>query len=108
MKYDFHTHFFLFLLVVDVQNLKICISVLNIRGVAVQVTDNLSGCPTLSEINFPLGFVLLQNLPSIICGHVLNPKPGDVVLDMCAAPGNKTSHLAALMKNNVSLYLYQR
>lgn len=75
---------------------------LKIRGVAVEITDSLSGCPTLSEINFPLGSVLLQNLPSIVCGHVLNPKPGDFVLDMCAAPGNKTSHLAALMKNDVS------
>lgn len=29
-----------------------------------------------------------QNLPSIIVSHVLNPQPGEVVLDMCAAPGN--------------------
>lgn len=46
-----------------------------------------------------LGF--LQNLPSIVCCHVLNPQPGQKVLDMCASPGNKTSHLGALMKNEV-------
>lgn len=40
---------------------------------------------------------MLQNLPSIVCGHVLAPKPGETVLDMCAAPGNKTTHIAALM-----------
>ena len=28
-----------------------------------------------------------QNLPSIVVSHVLNPQPGEMVLDMCAAPG---------------------
>lgn len=40
-----------------------------------------------------------QNLPSSVVAHVLNPKAGDVVLDMCAAPGGKTSHIATLMSN---------
>jgi len=30
---------------------------------------------------------------------VLDPKPGEVVLDMCASPGSKASQIAALMKN---------
>ena len=42
-----------------------------------------------------------QNLPSIIASRVLSPQPGDVVLDMCAAPGGKTSHIAMLMNNMV-------
>lgn len=42
---------------------------------------------------------MLQNLPSIICARVLSPSSGEKVLDMCAAPGNKTSHLAELMKD---------
>lgn len=45
-----------------------------------------------------------QNLGSTIVSHVLNvifkkPSPGDYVLDMCAAPGGKTTHMAALMEN---------
>lgn len=43
---------------------------------------------------------MLQNLPSVICAHVLHPMPGEKVLDMCAAPGNKTTHLAELMKDD--------
>jgi 16S rRNA C967 or C1407 C5-methylase (RsmB/RsmF family) len=30
-----------------------------------------------------------QQLPSSVCAHVLAPKPGERVLDMCAAPGGK-------------------
>lgn len=36
-------------------------------------------------------------------GHVLGPRPGERILDMCAAPGGKTTHIAALMANQVSV-----
>lgn len=45
----------------------------------------------------------MQNLPSIVCGHVLNPQRNDIILDMCAAPGNKTTHLATIINNQVKL-----
>ena len=28
------------------------------------------------------------------CAYLLSPKPGDMVLDMCAAPGNKSAQIA--------------
>lgn len=71
------------------------------RGIAVEVTETISGCPQISETLFPPGTVLLQNIPSIVCVHTLDPQPNEVILDMCAAPGHKTSHIAALMKNKV-------
>lgn len=48
------------------------------------------------------GFV--QNLPSVVCGHVVDPRPGEIILDMCAAPGGKSTHLAALMKDQVTKF----
>ena len=47
--------------------------------------------------------MFVQNLPSILVGHALGPKPGDVILDMCAAPGGKTHHLASLTNNNATI-----
>ena len=36
----------------------------------------------LQDLVFP------QNLPSVVCSLVLDPQPGETILDMCAAPGN--------------------
>eukprot|EP00985_Skeletonema_marinoi_P026808 scaffold21131_cov194-Skeletonema_marinoi.AAC.4 len=44
--------------------------------------------------------MILQNLPSVVVAHALNPQPGEVILDMCCAPGGKTTHLASLMNDN--------
>ncbi len=45
------------------------------------------------------GKFYIQNLSSILDALVLDPKEGEYVLDMCAAPGSKTTHIAALMNN---------
>jgi 16S rRNA (cytosine967-C5)-methyltransferase len=45
------------------------------------------------------GLVYPQQLSSMLAAHVLNPQPGSRVLDVCAAPGGKTTHMAALMQN---------
>ncbi|KAL2525665.1 S-adenosyl-L-methionine-dependent methyltransferase superfamily protein [Abeliophyllum distichum] len=51
--------------------------------------------------NHPLvknGSVFMQGKASSMVAVALGPKPGWEVIDACAAPGNKTVHLAALMK----------
>ena len=50
-------------------------------------------CPSLDESKFN-GEIYLQNLPSILAVDLLNPEPGERILDMCAAPGGKTLHIA--------------
>ena len=40
--------------------------------------------------------------------HILNPKPNDIVVDMCAAPGGKATHLAQIMNNEGILVLIER
>ena len=46
-----------------------------------------------------LGYIFVQESASMIPSIVLNPNKKDLVLDMCASPGAKTSHLAEMMKN---------
>jgi NOL1/NOP2/sun family putative RNA methylase len=50
-------------------------------------------------IEHHLGYVYIQESASMIPPVVLNPQPGELVLDMCAAPGSKTSQIAMYMQN---------
>lgn len=50
------------------------------------------------------GLIVIQDLGSIVAGLVASPSPGQIVLDLCASPGNKTSHLAAQMGNKGEIY----
>lgn len=45
------------------------------------------------------GYIYIQNLSSMIPALVLNPTPGEKILDICAAPGSKTTQIAAMMQN---------
>ena len=54
-------------------------------------------------LQFILGQYYIQSLSSMIPAIVLNPNENDVVLDMCAAPGSKTTQLAEMMNNRGTL-----
>ena len=45
------------------------------------------------------GLCQVQDLSSMLVAHVLDPKPGEFIIDTCSAPGGKTTHIAALMQN---------
>ncbi len=50
-------------------------------------------------VEHALGYFYVQEAASMIPAVVLQPRPGDVVLDMCASPGSKTTQMAAMMEN---------
>jgi 16S rRNA (cytosine967-C5)-methyltransferase len=48
---------------------------------------------------FAAGWCSIQDEASMLISRLLDPKPGELVADTCAAPGTKTTHLAQLMGN---------
>jgi len=52
-----------------------------------------------STEEYLLGYLYLQDKASMISVNELNPKPDELVLDSCSAPGGKSTLLSQLMKN---------
>ena len=52
-----------------------------------------------NKSSFRQGLYQIQDESSILVGHVLDPKPGDFIIDICSAPGGKVTHAAELMNN---------
>ena len=50
------------------------------------------------------GKIYLQSLSSMIPALVLEPRPGERILDVAAAPGSKTTQMAAMMENRGSIF----
>ena len=67
---------------------------------AVQVSGpiHLAALPS-----FRAGLFTVQDESSQLAGLILAPSPGERLLDLCAAPGGKATHLAQLMENRGSI-----
>lgn len=51
------------------------------------------------SLEHQLGYYYVQEIASMLPILALDPKPNDLVLDLCSAPGSKTTQAAAKMKN---------
>ncbi|MBT3304068.1 RsmB/NOP family class I SAM-dependent RNA methyltransferase [Candidatus Woesearchaeota archaeon] len=52
-----------------------------------------------NTLEHQLGYFYIQEAASMIPPLALDPKPGDLVLDVAASPGSKTTQMAQMMKN---------
>lgn len=50
------------------------------------------------------GEFIIQDEASQLAAYALQPQPGEVILDMCSAPGGKATHLCQLMKDHGTVY----
>ena len=68
------------------------------HGIQVEGRHHIPGLPGFRE-----GLFAVQDESSQMVAFFLDPQPGERVLDTCAAPGGKATHLAQLMGNNGEL-----
>ncbi len=69
------------------------------EGILLQDPPPVSELPFLKE-----GLFIIQDEASQLVTSILGPKPGERILDGCAAPGGKTTHIAQTMENRGEIY----
>ena len=79
------------------------------KGLAVKVTHSAYRAPSFRELEeFKEGLLYPQSLPSMVTVRVLDPKPGETIVDLTCAPGGKLSHICQLTRNKALIYGFDR
>ncbi|AEM38908.1 Fmu (Sun) domain protein [Pyrolobus fumarii 1A] len=74
------------------------------RGLAVRVVVSRFRAPSTRELSvWKRGLIYEQSLPAMWASRLLEPQPGEIVVDMCAAPGGKTGHLVELTRGKARI-----
>jgi 16S rRNA (cytosine967-C5)-methyltransferase len=89
-----------------------CLRKLEKEGVVVEKEPHLKYTYKVTKIQKPLtrtqsfreGFFFVQDKASCLAAEVADPKAGETVLDVCAAPAAKTTFMAQLMRNQGRIY----
>jgi 16S rRNA (cytosine967-C5)-methyltransferase len=57
---------------------------------------------------YDAGWWTVQDASAQLAGYLLDPQPGEVIIDACAAPGGKTTHIAELMGDKGKIWACDR
>ncbi len=75
------------------------------NGIKAEVSEayplaiTVSGFDIAASALYQNGLFTVQDTAAMLAGVALAPRPGETVIDLCAAPGGKTTHLAQMMEN---------
>lgn len=68
-------------------------------GLLVSEALRVRGITSISKLDsFKKGYFTVQDESSMLASYVLDPQKGETILDVCAAPGGKSTHMAELME----------
>jgi predicted RNA-binding protein (TIGR00451 family) len=79
------------------------------KGLAITVSERRFQSPQIRELEeFARGLLYPQSLAAMVTTRVLDPKPGETIVDMNCAPGGKLTHMSQLMMNEGRIYGFDR
>jgi 16S rRNA (cytosine967-C5)-methyltransferase len=71
------------------------------KGLAVSIERRRYNAPQIRDLpEYSQGLLYPQSLAAMAASRILEPQPGETILDMNCAPGGKLSHIAQLMHNS--------
>lgn len=77
------------------------------RGIVAETTRSVYKAPKIRELpEYQEGLIYPQSLAAMYVTHVLDPRPGELVVDACAAPGGKTSHMIEYSKGGAHVIAF--
>ncbi len=73
------------------------------QGLKLQSAGKIEALPGYAE-----GWWTVQDSSAQLVTYLLEPQPGEVIVDACAAPGGKTTHIAELMQDTGTIWAIDR
>ena len=77
------------------------------KGMFVRVEVSRYRAPSTRELpEWKEGLFYEQSLPAMWASRLLDPQPGEAIVDMCAAPGGKTGHIVELTRGRAKVLAF--
>ena len=74
------------------------------RGLAVEVLHSIFKIPHIRDTEeYRMGLIYPQSIPSMVVVRELDPKPGEIIVDLTCSPGGKLSHICQLTENKARI-----
>ena len=73
---------------------------------ALRINDSVGDITLLP--GYEAGWWIIQDSSAQLVSHLLDPQPEEIIIDACAAPGGKTTHIAELMGDRGTIYACDR